>query len=188
MIAAMIDLETMGRSARAPIVSIGAVKFDMDLSCPLPVPTLEDDHQFYRVVSLRSSVEAGLEMDPETVMWWLDQTKDAQNSLLPAGTGAIVDLPRALYLLKLWWETPPKPVTMWSHATFDAVILHEAYRLCAMDPPWHYREVRDLRTAQAEVDCTQYAYDYRNHHHALYDAWRQANLLKWVRKQVRERG
>ena len=57
----MIDLETMGTRADAPIVSIGAVAFDAK----------GIDREFYCTVSLHSAVRSGAVIDPSTVMWWL---------------------------------------------------------------------------------------------------------------------
>jgi hypothetical protein len=48
----MIDLETMGNKPNAPIVSIGAVFFEPS--------TGELGDEFYRVVSLKSSMDAVL--------------------------------------------------------------------------------------------------------------------------------
>jgi hypothetical protein len=68
----MIDLETMGNKPNAPIVSIGAVFFD---------PSTGELGGFYRVVSLKSSVDGGAIPDPETIMWWMQQSEEARMAI-----------------------------------------------------------------------------------------------------------
>lgn len=67
----MIDLETMGNKPSAPIVSIGAVIFDPS--------TGEFGPDFYRVVSLKSSVDGGAVPDADTIMWWMQQSEEARH-------------------------------------------------------------------------------------------------------------
>jgi len=69
----MIDLETMGSKSFASIVSIGAVEFN--------IKTGETGREFYRNIDLRSCQSLGLEIDADTVYWWLKQSKEAKESL-----------------------------------------------------------------------------------------------------------
>ncbi len=57
MIEFMVDLETMGIGPNAAIVAIGAVAMDTD-------KLVLTGEEFYEVVSLQSSVDAGLVIDP----------------------------------------------------------------------------------------------------------------------------
>ena len=69
----MIDLETMGNKPNAPIVSIGAVFFEPS--------TGELGEEFYRVVSLKSSMDGGAVPDPDTIMWWMQQSEEARSAI-----------------------------------------------------------------------------------------------------------
>ena len=69
----MIDLETMGTGQNSLIVSIGATFFD-------PInETLGQN--FYQNVDWQSGIDFGLEMDVETVKWWLTQSEEARKAL-----------------------------------------------------------------------------------------------------------
>lgn len=66
----------MGNTPNSAIVSNGAVRFNgggiLD--------------SFYNVISLESSLDAGLNVDASTVMWWMGQSQDARIALsLDAG-------------------------------------------------------------------------------------------------------
>lgn len=69
----MIDLETMGNKPNAPVVSIGAVFFEPS--------TGELGKEFYRVVSLKSSMDGGAVPDPETIIWWMQQNEEARKAI-----------------------------------------------------------------------------------------------------------
>lgn len=90
----MLDLETMGQGPDAAIVAIGAVSFDLEAG--------KLGSEFYTVVDLTSSVEAGGKMDPSTVLWWLQQSEQARSELKRAGRCA--------------WPSRPSP-TGWRAST-----------------------------------------------------------------------
>jgi hypothetical protein len=132
---ALIDLETMGNSSFAPIVAIGAVKFD-----PWGVETTKDD-EFYMLVDLGSSMRAGMQPDSSTIYWWLGQSEAARKALLEPVQHELGD---ALADFAQWYQGAER---FWCHgATFDAVILNNAYGLVGMKTPWDHRTVRDTRT------------------------------------------
>lgn len=64
----MVDLETYGRSAGCPILSIGACQFSAEGVGP----------GYYCVVSLKTCYKAGLKTDKETVDWWGRQSEAAR--------------------------------------------------------------------------------------------------------------
>ena len=69
----MIDLETLGTVANSIILSIGAVKFDLNSN------HIADDG-FYASISIDSNLHAGRQLSESTLLWWLDQSKEAQAS------------------------------------------------------------------------------------------------------------
>lgn len=125
----MLDLETMGRGPNSAIIAVGAVRFDDDVT-----------DKFYKLITLRSSVKAGLEMDPDTVMWWLGQDKKAQEQFeLPA-----VDLEECLDLFADWIGDD---AIVWGNgAAFDNVILANAYDKVDIETPWSFMNDRCYRT------------------------------------------
>ena len=67
----MVDLETLGTSADSVILSIGAVKFDLE--------TGEIDNRgFYASVSVESNLSFRRRVSEETLLWWLKQPAAAQ--------------------------------------------------------------------------------------------------------------
>jgi hypothetical protein len=159
---ALIDLETMGNSSFAPIVAIGAVKFNPYTQ------TINRDNDFYMLVDLESSMRAGMQPDASTIYWWLSQSEPARKALLDPVRHELGD---ALADFAQWYQGAER---FWCHgATFDAVILSNAYGLVGMRTPFSHRDVRDTRTLfeLAGIDKTKTG---GVEHNALDDAYRHA--------------
>ncbi len=128
----MVDLETMATCSNAAIVAIGAVRFDHEIK-----------DSFYTVVDLQSSMEAGLEMGSDAVMWWLQQEEAARKAITEPG----IPLVNALTDFSKWVG---KDAVIWGNgATFDNVILANAYDALSMKRPWCYYNNRCYRTIKA---------------------------------------
>lgn len=170
----MVDLETMGKNADAPIVSIGAVAFD-----PNGGGGIIDG--FYVTVDLSSSVKCGGGViDPETVMWWLGQSKAAQNALTNGGELSIRE---ALFEFTKWFSEV-RGVELWGNgAAFDNVILSSAYSRLGISTPWNFWNDRCYRTVKnmfpdVQMDRTG------THHNAYDDAKSQAlHLINIAREK-----
>ena len=135
MIHITFDLETLGNSFNAPIVQIGAVKFD-----------LEEVYDEFKVnVNWMSLADYDFTIDYSTVLWWLSQTREAQDSIIDQG-GA-VDIKKALNDFGRWIGVPEDYI-YWSHATFDPVILDNSYRKTGIRNPIPFRNQRDIRTLE----------------------------------------
>ncbi|BBS48818.1 TPA: 3'-5' exoribonuclease [Raoultella ornithinolytica] len=135
----MIDLETMGNKPNAPIVSIGAVFFEPS--------TGELGEEFYRVVSLKSSVDSGAVPDPDTIMWWMQQSEEARKAICDKEN--MIALWFALTELNSFIRNnaDPKKVQVWGNgATFDNVIIRASYDREDVSCPWHFANDRDVRT------------------------------------------
>lgn len=128
----MIDLETFGVNKQAVIVQIGACYFDRD--------TGEIGETFKINVDPVSAVKAGCKMDPQTVCWWLGQSDAARASVLSEPK---LDIRTAMVQLNQFLS-PAKNI--WSHATFDFVIVMEVLSLLDITPKFRYTAARDIRT------------------------------------------
>jgi len=164
----MIDLETMGNRPDAPIVAIGAVKFDAE--------RIRDE--FYVNVDLKSAVEeGGAKIDADTVMWWMKQDDAARGALEKEAKSVVV----ALYAFRDWLK-PHEPVGVWGNgATFDNVILSETYRRLKLNPPWPFWADRCYRTVKnlyPDVPLVRSG----THHNAVDDARTQAEHLIAISK------
>jgi exodeoxyribonuclease VIII len=151
----MIDLETLGNGSDAVIISIGACEFSVDEGL---------GRTFYMRVDPQSCVDAGLKMDVSTVMWWMQQSDQARAAF--KGKGA-VPLEFMLAELATWY---PAGACLWGNgATFDNVILSNAYKAVKGQRPWEFWNDRCYRTLKAlrpDVKMERAG----THHNALDDA------------------
>lgn len=132
----MVDLETLGNNSSSVIISIGAVAFDLDKN-----ETFTDT--FYSVIDPQSCVDVGLKMDVSTVMWWMKQSDGARKAFDKTGN----KLAGVLGAFSMWY---PEGAKFWGNgATFDNVILSNAYAACKIKKPWGYADDRCYRTVKA---------------------------------------
>ncbi len=132
----MVDIETMATDSNASLLQIGAVRFNPARK------TVDLDNVFEVNVSLPDCRERGMVVDPATEIWWREQSPESIASVLAKPRYTV---PEALGRFSAWY---PSGALCWSHATFDAVILQNAYQRVDMRCPWHFRDARDLRTLQ----------------------------------------
>ena len=173
----MVDLETMGLQPGCALLSIGGVAFD------LYSEALGDT--FYCNIRKESCVRHGMFIDPQTELWWAQQSEDAKRALM---TPDPIDLDMAFYHFIEWVKThDPASVRIWSHgAGFDLPMLHDAARRLGFSTPWSYRNERDTRTVLHLVhdrrgpDTLMEILSIQKgvHHHALDDAVTQAKQIQ----------
>lgn len=194
-----IDIETMGDGHNAAVVSIGAARFDPYIVSPFE----GDDPYFYQEISLDDSVRQGFDITPSTIRWWLGQSDYAREAVKGDDVMGVV---AALAKFAAWLAekgpgglplssgmntfTQPRNF-VWSHATFDAVILENAYKRTGVPRPWSYRDVRDLRTLE-HITFGRYDKDnwkrvdlHSKTHNALDDAIRQAQMVNYCMRRIR---
>lgn len=167
----MLDLETMSTGHNAAIVSIGAVKFDRDQIL----------NTFYTNVDLASCVDVGLEIDPNTIMWWLEQSQEAQEALL----GQTIDITGALEKFNRWLGVNYDGMKIWGNGSdFDNVILRNAYKQCNITAPWKYSGnmcYRTIKNLYSGIKIQREGVQ----HNALQDAVDQANHLIEINKEMK---
>jgi 3' exoribonuclease, RNase T-like len=160
----MIDLETLATSTDAAILTIGAVKFDpfgKDIEEP-------DMDSFYVKVDLDSCHDLGLAVSDDTVAWWANQSKEAQEEAF--GTDNRVHIRDAFdQLYKFCWGAK----RVWSNGSgFDIVICETVFKRLQKACPWNFWQTRDCRTAfDLGINPNRPPV---LQHHALQDAWNQA--------------
>lgn len=160
----MLDLETMGNGNRAAIIAIGAVSFNSS----------GVNQRFYQRVRLDMSIDAGMEMDASTVLWWLQQSDAARSEFkdnhdASSLCDALDDFSR--------WYVAVGGVEVWGNgAAFDNTILSSAYRLTGIEQPWKFWNDRCYRTLKAMYPQVKMARS-GTHHNAVDDAHSQADHL-----------
>ncbi|HBV0301154.1 exonuclease [Escherichia coli] len=172
----MIDLETMGTNANAPIVVIGAVFFDPQTGEIGPV--------FYIVISLTDAMNTGAVPDGGTIEWWLKQSSEARDAILTDQVKLKDALSRFREFINEYSDE--KFVQVWGNgATFDNAILRRSYERQGIPCPWRYHNDRDVRTI-VELGKT-IDFDARTvipfegvRHNALDDARHQAKYVSAI--------
>lgn len=172
----MLDLETMGNGSNSAIVSIGAVWFNQyDLDT---YESITPDRKFYIRVNLNSCLDRGLEVTGSTIIWWLQQSEEARRELTES-PGAVLE--KALLKLQLKFDNRQM---LWGNgATFDNVIIRNAFKACGLEFPLPfyqdmcYRTIKKLRPEIKLHRCG-------THHNALDDAISQALHLQRVSRAL----
>ncbi len=163
----MVELETLGTDPKSVILSIGAVTFD-------PENAKEDfSNTFYVNVDPESCQKLGLVINASTVMWWLKQSKEAQDTLVKK---AFISLPNALQEFSNWYSKFGGNL-YGNGAAFDNVILANAYSACDLARPWSYSGDRCYRTIKANYPKIKADIFEGTKHDALSDAVHQAKHL-----------
>ena len=167
----MIDIETMGTRPNAPILSIGACRFTPE--------AIEDT--FYRRINLQSSVDAGGIIDADTLLWWLKQSDAARLEITQPDT----TLRSALEDFATWVTRDQDLQGVWGNgASFDNVLLTEAYKRLGMSAPWPFRLDRCYRTIKNQLPAP-YVQE-GEAHNALDDAVAQTKHLIHIWEAQRE--
>ena len=156
----VIDIETMGNTPGAAILSIGAVF----------IKEGKLREEFYQHIDLESCLENGLKMDAGTVQWWMKQSDDARAAItLERGANIIAVL--ADFFSWVSESAQGAEVQVWGNAaTFDVVLMEEAYRRIGYDIPWKfwghccYRTLKNLfpgvpKPPEQRINCLQNVFD-----------------------------
>lgn len=133
----MVDLETLGNNSRSPIIQIGVVGFNIEtgeVNEPVKWCTRPDLEKY--------------EPDLSTIYWWMTQSEEARQSVF---SHPVIPLSVALSHFNDYWEkclsADREKTRVWSMpASFDLVILENAFRTEGLKSPWYYRGISCMRT------------------------------------------
>jgi len=130
----MPDLETLGTSPQSPIIAIGCT-----IGPELP--------EFYVKIAITDTVG---EIDKNTMLWWLDQSKEAQDETFKNNISGIT-LRAMLMQFTDWFyrvtDGGTRPYTIYGNAaSFDLVLLRESYKAVGFHAPWNFRNESCYRT------------------------------------------
>lgn len=178
----MIDLETMGNKAGAPIVAIGAVFFN--------IATGKLGDQFYTAVDLESDMSLGATPNADTIKWWLKQSDAARAAITTDDakhvTTALCHLSH--FARSLCPDT--SRLDVWGNgSSFDNVILRSAYERIGLNPFWNWWNDRDVRTMvmvgrQMDFDPKRDMPFEGEQHNALDDAIHQARYVSAIHQRL----
>jgi exodeoxyribonuclease VIII len=193
----VIDLETLGTGPNAVIFAIGAVVVDVrkpgfwvDVTWgwffghlirklfrrPCVLKDKPEEAFFYKHIDPQSCTAFGLVTDADTVKWWDKQSPEAREELVFAQNFGH-QLPKALAEFSAWYNLNAFGLPVWGNgATFDNVILSNAYNAAGLDRPWGRfgdQCYRTLKNLHPDVKMHRIG----EHHHALADAVTQGMHL-----------
>lgn len=133
----MIDLETLGTGNNSVITQIGACYFNRVNG--------EIGDKFLVNISIEESIAAGFEVDGGAIQFWFQQDKSNMTFL---------NEPKSiLEAMEMFRAFSKKAKRVWSHATFDFVLLTNLYLKMKQKLPVHYSTTRDIRTLVDLADC-----------------------------------
>jgi hypothetical protein len=170
----MVDLETLDTVANGVIMSIGAVKFDLNGDAI-------DDKGFYVSVSVESNLAHGRSISEDTLIWWMKQEPAAQAVFHEEKQ----TLEAALDSFTEWFEASGKSKFIWSNgADFDIAMMAHAYRQLGWEPPWDFWNARCVRTYKNLPGAKNIAVANTLKHNAFADAYAQAQLVQAIQKKI----
>ena len=169
----MLDLETLGTTADAVVLSVGAVKFDLDSDAI-------DDEGFYGSISIESNLDAGRRVTEDTLLWWLKQPAAAQQVFHEEK----LSLEQTLTDLSDWLGDS-KWIVWAKGPSFDIAMLEHAYKQFGMSPPWEFWNSRCVRTYMALPGAKGIKADTEGvKHNALSDAYEQAKTVQLIHQKL----
>lgn len=153
----MIDIESLSNHPwNGVILEIGACKFSLDPLHPDPEILAEvgehrKDYYFRVKINLADSLAKGLEIEADTLKWWLDKDRrDAFMEYLEDGRTTWTYI-FALKELR-WWlvnasSMDKNNLFVWSHGmNYDLAIIGNHFRRSGLPLPWKWKNERDTRT------------------------------------------
>lgn len=164
----MLDIETLDTTPSAVVLSIGAVKFNVE----------GIGETFY--ATLRASEQDSRTQSASTLEWWSKQSPEAKAAVFPPH-GAAESVRSALARFVAFFDHDKYDV--WGNgAAFDNVIVKHLLAQYGLECPWRYSGDRCFRTLKALVysnfpNLKESAISYGTAHNALDDAIAQAQEL-----------
>lgn len=157
----MLDMETLGLTADSVILSIGAVKFNLDGDI--------SDEALYGVCDIESQIRRHISAN--TLAWWMEQS-DTAKTVFKDG------VPLMNVLKDMTNFVDRDDYVVWSNgADFDIPLLNHALRTHGMEPIFKHWNHRCFRTIKEEYKaCPKPPFE-GTQHNALMDAIHQA---KWL--------
>ena len=167
MMDVMVDMETLSTSLDTVILTLGAVKFD-------PFSLEEPSDPIYIRFDLEDQEKLGRTIDESTLEWWGRQGADVLEEAFSDEDR--VSLTEGIDDFHKWYWSSNN---IWSNGSiFDVMILENVYAQLRKPIPWHYYQVRDVRTIfNLGIDPGM---NKDSLHHALADAYEQATAVQRI--------
>ena len=165
-----IDLETLGNTANAPVLSIGLVVFDAD--------GIVARHEWFP--DAQEQLDAGALPDASTILWWFQQGEEARGQQVGAKRQQVMRVLGEVGAVFARYDADE----VWGNGpSFDCTILAELFRRHGLAAPWDFWKERCMRTV---LTCNPLAHRVLPMipHCALSDAEAQALTIIGALKNV----
>lgn len=161
----MIDLETLGTDPHCPVISIGAIFFDIEKKKLGPT--------FYATLDVKEQIRSQRTLDADTLKWWMHQSGAAKKVFRETASPVEFALNKFVEFIKQF-----KKVKVWGNgSSFDIVILEDLFKQYDIKVPWSYNNIMDLRTFKRFVAKGEKLQKSGVDHNALDDAKSQAQYV-----------
>jgi DNA polymerase III epsilon subunit-like protein len=164
----MIDLETLGTNPDSPIVSIGAVFFDLANRSLGPT--------FYMALDVSEQIKRGRKPSGDTIKWWMSQSDAAKKVFHEKAQPAAAVLPTFQKWLRQF-DLKKGPYVWGNGSTFDLSMLEDIFRCYDLPEPWGYNKAMDVRTYKRFLAGGAQIPNAGTAHNALDDAIAQAQYI-----------
>lgn len=167
----MLDLEAMGKGPLGMIVQIGAIYFDENGNL---------GESFLVNIDPRKSEMYGFKTDADTTLWWMQQSKEARDSVFCNGK----DIYATLYAFDVFCKNAKE---IWSHSNFDFTMLMNTIRHTQYHPEnISQRKSRDITTLVSLTGLSVRKFDREGiHHNALNDAKHQVKYVSQALQYIK---
>jgi hypothetical protein len=132
----MIDIETLGTDPETPVISIGAVEFD------LRTGVIDKEKSFYQVLDISQQLMDGRKPTASTLQWWMGQD-DAAKKVFKEDAHPVNQVLHDF----LFWFKGKHAHNVWGKGpTFDVSIMQNLLQQYGYKVPWKFWNIRDVRT------------------------------------------
>ena len=161
----MIDIETLGTKSNCPVISIGAVAFDLT--------TIHGS--FYTALDVEEQIDSGKRIaDASTIKWWMGQSGAAKTVFKENPE----DTKFGLQQLALFLSSFDDFYVWGNGATFDITILESIFDSYGVEIPWKYNRIMDQRTIKRFLGKDVKLKREGVYHNAVDDATTQAKFIQ----------
>ena len=173
MIRMSVDLETLGTQPNSLVLAIGlaAICDTRGLIDSKVIYPSRKEQKFRRI-------------DPDTVDWWMGQTREAQRlAFVPEDSQLTIEAAMRS-LMGFWQDRGCEEV--WGHGpTMDVSILEDLAFDFELHVPWNFRQVRCLRTLAMlapEVQKVKPWVPHSAQHDAIAQGIWAKEMVQWLKK------
>jgi len=134
----MIDGESLGLAAGSVVADLAMVVFTAD-------GQIVNKHDWF--IDIQSSLNAGLTISGDTLVWWMGQPDDARKHVFRLGGGMVPQiLPMVMTEVSMALQALGD-FCIWSNgAGFDLPMVRAMYYAVKMPVPWYHRNEMCYRT------------------------------------------